>query len=142
LVYKDFTLNIPAFREFLRRQQLTLAAELRKLCLLQPGEEGLPDFDLAKLQDDASNNQTGWSFLEQPANQLAQWKDWLMNRIADQEHLRKQFFAKAKRHSQAPGPRPEPQWQHNEVEQYLKLRQQFLQRLALLFLLLGGQPPR
>ncbi|KAK3167767.1 hypothetical protein OEA41_010896 [Lepraria neglecta] len=140
LTFKDITLDIKAFRGFLRQQTEALCAELSELYLPQPYEQSIPRFDLGKLRDNPANAQTGWSFLQEPQNDLARWQEWLINRVLDQRILREQFFQSERR--VAGQPPKEPQWQVARVRQYLELLRRFLTRLSMLIFILGGQPAR
>ncbi|KAF4534198.1 DNA helicase ATP-dependent RecQ type [Lasiodiplodia theobromae] len=116
--------------------------ELRGLLLVHPEEnheEIVPTFHLHRLQDDHSNSQNRWSFLQDPKNAaefgLPGGSDsWLMNRVLDNDWLRDEFVRLGKKR--------ELRWMKPAVSQYLIKVDYFLERLLLLVHLTSGQPAR
>lgn len=136
LSFKDVSFNIARFRIFLQIEMQLLRKDLRRLSLVNPAAE-IPVFDLDQLSDNAANQENEWSFLQ--AENLQEWKRYLLERVLDCSDLQRQFFQDRPRKSQLP---KDYRWDIVRVQSYIKDERQFLTRLGLLVYIFGGQPPR
>lgn len=99
LSFKDVSFNITRFRIFLQIEMQLLRKDLRRLSLVNPAAE-IPVFDLDQLSDNAANQENEWSFLQ--AENLQEWKRYLLERVLDCSDLQRQFFQDRPRKSQLP----------------------------------------
>ncbi|EKG09408.1 hypothetical protein MPH_13564, partial [Macrophomina phaseolina MS6] len=71
VTYKQATLSMERLKSFVSHQVCLAQKELRDLLLVhheENHEEIVPTFHLHRLQDDHSNGQNGWNFLQDPRN--------------------------------------------------------------------------
>jgi hypothetical protein len=136
LSYRDTELKMTKLQNFIRHQVSLAQSQLEDLLLIHPDEareDIVPTLILRDLRDDPTNNMRGWSFMDDPRNQILQGKDrWLLHRVLDNDWLREEFFMK----------RQPAMWQKAAVAQYLRRVDRFLERLLLLFHLTSGQLAR
>ncbi|KAI4192308.1 MAG: hypothetical protein LQ350_008675 [Teloschistes chrysophthalmus] len=158
LTFKDIEFNLDRFRGFLHIELDLLQDELAQLLLvdrsgeeaaLEPPVSGLQDLDLEKLQDNPAKRDVGWSFIQEPDNRLGGLNQQLLGRIFQEEDLQDRFLANARLYrtknptaSLDQDGHVRPEWALQSVSAFLKLHDQFLARLGLLVMILGGQPPR
>ena len=148
LTYREISLNLDRFRGFLVEQGETLLSDLDLLLFPLPSSEAPapPVFDLTRLVDQPANRSIGWCFIEDERNGLGRFRQFLTARILAAPSLRAEFFRKGAENG-AEGAvadlgRAPPLWRTDRVKRYLALETQFLTRLGVLALILGGQPPR
>ena len=137
LSFKDLTLDITAIRNFIQLEIGLLQQDLVEICL--GPDKAVPSFDLHQLKDNPASIKIGWSFIQEPQNNLLDWKEWLLQRVLDCPLLSQRFFRPKNRGGELPKP---PEWNCTEVRSYLKTERRFLTRLSLLIYLLSGQPAR
>jgi hypothetical protein len=163
LSYKEFELDLPKFRWFLRDQQVQAKQHLRRLCFstLEYRESGaefdsnedvatiaeststakqihqtrLPRVHLRDLKDNPACSTTRWNFLLDERNsQLHGYQRLLLNRCSTRPSVKKQFIT----NKHGDGIR----WKRQRVKEYLRDVDSFLRRLLLLIHITGGQPAR
>ncbi|KAA8646653.1 uncharacterized protein ATNIH1004_005328 [Aspergillus tanneri] len=141
LSYKGLRLTMAGFRRFVRVEVELAQAELEELFLVHDEEDRgdvVPHLPLAELQDDPTNNQRGWNFLQYRPNRSVLPVDrerWLLNRVLTSNWLREEFLDVEKTDAQVV-------WRMAAVHRYLKQVDQFLQRLLLLVYITAAQPAR
>ena len=144
LQFKETTVDIDLFRSFVWRQIELLRRDLNELLQWEPPGQGPPppSFALSELRENAANIQVGWSFLQHEANrsQLGPYNRWLLDRVVHTAALRQRWFHKAET---AGGVLPRaPAWDARIAALYMKAVKRFMQRLAMLALIMSGQPAR
>lgn len=136
LLYKELEFTIEGLRGFSRKQTELAQEQLAELLLVHPDEDRedvVPETTLSRLKDDLTIQQEGWSFLQDTRNGALQGHDrWLLRRALGNCWLREEFLLKPT--SRDPGPK----WKRSRVEYYLAEVEAFLERLLLLFHILGG----
>ncbi|MCJ1279694.1 hypothetical protein MMC21_007518 [Puttea exsequens] len=144
LQFKETTVDIDLFRSFVWRQIDFLRRDLHELLQWEPPGQGPPppSFALSELRENAANIQVGWSFPQHEANrsQLGPYNRWLLDRVVHTAALRQRWFHKAET---AGGVLPRaPAWDARIAALYMKAVKRFMQRLAMLALIMSGQPAR
>ncbi|MCJ1280249.1 hypothetical protein MMC21_008076 [Puttea exsequens] len=144
LQFKETTVDFDLFRSFVWRQIDFLRRDLHELLQWEPPGQGPPppSFALSELRENAANIQVGWSFLQHEANrsQLGPYNRWLLDRVVHTAALRQRWFHKAEA---AGGVLPRaPAWDARIAALYMKAVKRFMQRLAMLALIMSGQPAR
>jgi Orsellinic acid/F9775 biosynthesis cluster protein D len=133
--YKGLKLSMTGLRRFLSTQVQEANRQLQEL-LFVPATEWqytVPAVDLSQLRDNPANDQPGWSFLKDPRNVSLQGHDrWLLNRVLDQDTLRKRFLTNQR----------DAKWRRQAAKEYLQKVDAFLERMLLLIHITGGQPAR
>lgn len=148
LTCQDVYIDLARFRGFLTVELEMLEQELRQLCLLDPSRPGtgcLSGLDLDRLTDHPGQLRAGYSFFSEPGNGLQGYEREVLGRALRDADLQARFFGGRSRRGQAGEAgdgSTETRWQESTVKRYLRLHRQFLTRLAMLCLILGGQPPR
>ncbi|RYO95418.1 hypothetical protein DL764_007702 [Monosporascus ibericus] len=136
IVYRDTVLTMTQVRQFVAGQLRMAQDALATVLLIHPDEDRelvVPPLSLRSLVDNPAERTPGWSFVGHPANILLHGRErWLLDRVLDNEWLRKDFL-------NVPG---RPQWRHHAVRQYLLAVEEYLGRLLLLVHMTGGQPAR
>ncbi len=88
---------------------------------------------LRSLVDNSGMSEAGWNFLQHEKNtSLHGYEAWLLNRVLNNDQLRKVFFYTYKASA----------WRRAEVQRYLDDARVFLEKLLLLIHITGGQPAR
>lgn len=89
LSYKDTELEMTKLQDFILNQVNLAQSELEDLLLIytyEAREDIVPTLVLRDLKDDLTNNKRGWSFLDDPRNQMLRGKErWLLNRVLDHD---------------------------------------------------------
>jgi hypothetical protein len=141
VTYKDTGFSMDALRKFISVQVSKAQQELEGLFLLHPDENRediVPHVLLHRLQDNHSNGQKGWNFLQdqRDADQLQEdgGDRWLLDRVLQNDWLRDEMLVFS--------PESQLQWKKKAVQAYFEKVDQFLERLLLLIHMTGGQPPR
>jgi hypothetical protein len=94
-------------------------------------------FRMHRLVDNAAENTHGWNFLQDTRNingELPDKKDWILNRIVDNDWLRDEFME--------PCSIGKVTWNQRAIRAYEKKVDVFLRSLLLLVHLTSGQPAR
>jgi hypothetical protein len=94
LSYKETNLNLERFRSFILKQIDLLSSDLKQLLLASSNTPPLPEFDLTRLIDSPANRSIGWCFIDEPKNELGQFKQFLISKILASPSLRAQFLKK------------------------------------------------
>ena len=146
LSYKETTLSLERFRSFILKEIELLSLDLKRLLLINQNTPAPPEFDLTQFIDSPANRSTGWCFIDEPKNELGQFKQFLTSKILASPSLRAQFLKKEieNRAEKALGELEggASVWQANRVKSYILIETRFLTRLGLLILILSGQPLR
>lgn len=98
VTYKDASFSMNVLRDFVAAQLRQAQQELGDLLLLHPEEsreDVVPTFPLHRLQDNHSNSQIGWNFLQDPRNKEhlrggGDW--WLLDRVSSNDWLRDEML--------------------------------------------------
>jgi hypothetical protein len=151
--YEDQRLGMDELCEFIREQLARAGAELQGLFLLEGGEVA-PCLALGTLQDNPSQTQVGWNFLQDPQNHAVfaaavsavsavsatppapgdtPGQHWLLERV-----LLRDGFLEVRTVDE----KPQATCNAGKIDQYLARVDGFLRRLLLLIHLTGGQPAR
>jgi hypothetical protein len=94
-------------------------------------------FRMCRLVDNAAENVHGWNFFQDTRNingELPDKKDWILNRIVDNDWLRDEFME--------PCSMGKVTWNQRAIRAYEKKVDVFLRSLLLLVHLTSGQPAR
>lgn len=128
------------FRDFVRAQVSNAQMKFEELLILHPEEKreemGIA-FQMHRLVDNAAESARGWSFLQDNRNlegELPDRKDWMLNRIIENNWLRDEFID-----TSASG---KIVWNQRAVCSYGEKVNDFLKHLLLLVHLTSGQPAR
>ena len=140
LTYKDMSLSIVAFKDFVSRQVRECQQKLEALFLLHEEEsrdEIVPCFHLRDIKDNAAEGERGWNFLKDPRNRhvLPDGANWMLNRVLTNDFLRDEFLYADPKSLKAT-------WVQRAVDQYTDRVTRFLTQLLLLIHLTSGQPAR
>jgi hypothetical protein len=139
LKYKGLEMTMTTFRRFVSHQVEIAQSQLHELLLVNPEEnreDVVPTLALRDLKDDPTVSEAGWSFLKDSRNVALQGYDrWLLNRVANNDWLQEEFFAKSKTGKTA-------KWSRTAAEHYLQQVDAFLHRLLLMVHITAGQPSR
>ncbi|GFF98538.1 predicted protein [Aspergillus udagawae] len=120
LSYKDLRLSMQGLRQFIAGQVHLAQADLAWLFLLhdeEVREEVVPQLALHRLQDDPTNNQRGWNFLQDQRTRAAlptTGERWLLDCVLGADWLWEEFLQlhQVSQHDQV-------LWQAGAVDQYL-----------------------
>ncbi|KAG2001179.1 hypothetical protein GB937_010416, partial [Aspergillus fischeri] len=143
LSYKDLQMSMRGFRQFIASQVELAQAALTQLLLLheeEVQEEVVPQLALHELQDDPTNNQRGWNFLQDRRTRAAlptTGERWLLDRVLGADWLRGEFLQ-----LRQIGQQDQVLWREGAVDRYLRQVKEFLERLLPLVHITGGQPAR
>jgi hypothetical protein len=128
------------FKDFVRTQVSNAQRKLEDLLILHPDEQreemGIA-FQMHRLVDNAAESARGWNFLQDSRNvrgELPDRKDWILNRIIENDWLRDEFLDRDTTGKVV--------WNQRAVRTYGDKINDFLKHLLLLVHLTSGQPAR
>ena len=133
ILYKDISFSLSDFRSFLFGR-IDSTRDILFKELLFSSLNNIPEIPWPRIFDNPLDN-TGFSnFIDNPRTDfgLENSNQWLFNRISENSNLSSRFFLSG----------PEITWNTKELSEYTKSIRVFLEKLLVLFLISGGQPPR
>ncbi|KAL6716774.1 hypothetical protein ACLMJK_004686 [Lecanora helva] len=133
ILYKDISFSLSNFRSFL----FGLIESTRDILfteLLFSSVNNIPEIPWSRIFDNPVDNAGFSNFLANPRSDfgLENSDRWLYNRISENSSLSSRFFLSG----------PGNPWNKKELFEYTRSLRVFLEKLLVLFLISGGQPPR
>ena len=142
VLYQGIRFNMEQLRGMVHGLVEETRRDLMELMMLKMNAEGeveegqLPPIDWDRLNDNASEEKVGWSFLKDVQNKFAvDGKWWLLKRISHEPHLQQEWF-------QEDGGEQDHPYRAEAVMEYQQKVEQFQEKLLLIMHLVGGQPAR
>jgi len=140
--YQKIKFDMTQLRDMVGGLVAEAKRDLMELMMIPQGSDGefdetyVPAIKVEKLEDDCSEDKVGWSFLDDPRNQWSvDGKQWLLNRVCQEEGLRKVWERKGAKDDEDP-------YQTEAVRAYQKVIERFQEKILMIFHIVGGQPPR
>lgn len=140
--YKKIQFDMTQLRDMVHGLVEEAQQQLIGLMMIPQNHDGeynetrIPRADVARLEDDCSEEKVGWSFLDDPRNRWSvDGKQWLLGRICQEATLRERWERPGAREDENP-------YRAEAVRAYQHQIERFQEKLLMLFHMVGGQPPR
>jgi superfamily II DNA helicase RecQ len=140
--YQRIKFDMTQLRDMISGLVEAAQQDLMELMMIPKGKDGefdethVPVVRVEKLEDDCSEDQVGWSFLDDPRNQWSvDGRRWLLDRVCTEAGLKETWERKGAKGDEVP-------YRTEAVRAYQQLIERFQEKMLMIFHIVGGQPPR